>query len=178
MTFRYMASRLALLALCSVPALPAQAGHTAPNHPLYHPAPARAGYLTLYVYRPAHEVGNAVWPETFLSGQHVVGLQNGTYTVVYALPGHYTLKAERGSFLSGMDDQYGSFDLLGPGPYYLEYETSGRMPADGHTVSGVHSGIIDQERYYYRWALFPDVHGATGIRNCHYMAPSVQTITP
>lgn len=172
------ASGLARLALCSLLSLPMQAGLAAPHHPLYHPVPARTGYLTLYLYRPAQVVGNGVWPETFLSGQHVIGLQNGAYTVVYALPGHYTLRAERNSFLSGMERQTGAFDLLGPGPYYLEYETSEQMPSDGYTISGVNSGLIENERYYTRWALYPDVHAAPDIRDCRYFAPSVQTITP
>lgn len=169
--FLVMFASALILAGCAGPTLPPA------NASYFSDAPAREGYATLYVYRPAHRFGTAVWPEVLLNGRKTVGLKNGSYSVIYVKPGKYELTSDKSDPLSGMRNHPATFEIPENGVYFLKYEQSGEPTNKGITVSEIkratYGGGI---AVHTRWALFTRQEALPEISQCYYVIPYAQQV--
>lgn len=132
----------------------------------------KAGSAVLYIFRPEHEIGSAVWPEVFINEQKVVGLKNGGYTTVFIKPGKYHIRTEKSSFLSGMENIPGEFEIADEGKYFLIFDRSYNQFT---SFNGLHSSPSFSANYE-RWILAPEKDVLPAIRGSYYIQPYVEAI--
>lgn len=134
---------------------------------------SRPGFATLYIYRSHHEISRAVWPEMFINEQKVVDLKNEGYTVLFVRTGKYRIRTEKNSFMSGMDNIPGEFEIRQEGTYYLKFDRSYNqfMSQSGTYASPSFT------RNYERWTLVSREIALPEISKCYFIQPDVDAIS-
>lgn len=134
----------------------------------------RAGYAKLYIYRPHHEIARGVWPEIFLNEKKIVGLKNDAYTVLFVRPGHYKIRTEAGTFVSGIQNIPGEVAIPNAGEFFLKFDRSYNQFT---SFSGAYASPSFTTNYE-RWILVSREVALAEISKCYYIAPYVEAIAP
>jgi hypothetical protein len=142
--------------------------------PFHEVSEAPPGLATIYIYRTAHQIGSAVWPEVHIGEQRVVSLKNGSYTVVHALPGNYRISTKKNTVLSGMRNVEGAFHIADSGSYFLSFDRSFNQFTD--MSSGFASPSFTTN--YERWTMKSREAALDEISTCYFVEPHARRVAP
>ncbi|MFK3797288.1 DUF2846 domain-containing protein [Pseudomonas sp. NPDC088444] len=138
------------------------------------PAETSPDQATLYFYRTAASIGDAVAPTIHIDGKAISSLPSGGYFKATVPAGKHTIDSTSPPVISGKVNKHFDINVENGKAYFIADQVGTSDYHDGQTLGGVDNASFGGERFYSRYALVPTEEALRGIKWCQRVPVGVQ----
>lgn len=138
------------------------------------PAESSPDHATVYFYRTAASIGDAVAPTIQVDGKTISSLPSGGYFKATIPAGKHTVDSTSPPFISGKVNKRFEINVENGKVYFIADQISTSAYNDGQTLGEADDASFGGTRFYSRYALVPTEEALRGIKWCQRVPLTVQ----